>query len=136
MLVEGGKSMKIAISSNGMGMDSEIEAKFERCHFFLIFDIEKNILLPIENESKDHPHEIGGTVGQLIANQGIDTVITTDIGPSAFEMFGRYGIKMYRAGGLIEVAIQQLKKGELPEITEATVPLYPEWKKKNLEHSD
>jgi predicted Fe-Mo cluster-binding NifX family protein len=125
--------MKIAISSNGIDIDSIIEAKFERCHFFLVFDIEKNILLPIENKTKDQPQEIGGTVGQLIANQEIDAVITTDIGPSAYKIFEQHGIKIYRAEGVIEEAIQQLKKGKLREITKATVPVYSKWKKKNLE---
>ena len=122
--------MKIAISSTGWGIGSLIESKFERCHFFLILDLEKNTLLPIENKTKDRPHEIGGTVGQLIANQGIDTVITTDIGPSAFEMFKRYGIKIYRAEGIVEDAIRLLRDGKLSELTKATVPRYLEWKKK------
>jgi len=122
--------MKSAISSTGRGIDSTIESKFERCHFFLILDLEKNILLPIENKTKDRPHEIGGTVGQLIANQGIDTVITTDIGPSTFEMFKRYGIKIYQAEGIIEDAIRLLKEGKLSELIKPTVPRYSDWKKK------
>lgn len=122
--------MKIAISATGRNIDSNINTKFERCPFFLIVDIEKNILSPIENKTKDRPHEIGGTVGKLIANQEIDTVIANDIGPRAFEIFKQYGIKMYRAEGLVEDAIQYLKDGKLPEITEATVPMYSEWKKK------
>ena len=73
--------MKIAISSIGKDMGSSIDVKFERCNFFLILDLEKNRLLPIENKMKDRPREIGGTVGKLIANHGIDSVITTDIGP-------------------------------------------------------
>ena len=124
--------MKIALSATGKGLDSNVYTKFERCHFFLILDIEKNSLVSIENKTKDRPHEIGGTIGKLIANEGIDTVITTDIGPSAFKIFKQYGIKMYRAEGLVEDAIQYLKEGKLPEITEATVPRYSDWKKKDL----
>jgi predicted Fe-Mo cluster-binding NifX family protein len=128
--------MKTAISSIGRGLDSSIDVKFERCHFFLILDIEKNTLLPIENKTKDRPHEIGGTVGQLIANQGIDSVITTDIGPRAFEMFKRYGIKIYQAKGIVEDAIRLLKEEKLVELTKPTVPEYSEWKKKNMEKKD
>ena len=126
------KGMKIAISSTGRGIDSNIESKFERCHFFLILDLEKNSLLPIENKTKDHPHEIGGTIGHLIANEGIDTVITTDIGPRAFDIFKRYKIKIYRAEGIIEDAIRLLEKSKLSELTKATVPRYLDWKKKNI----
>ena len=128
--------MKIAISSIGRGLDSSIDVKFERCHFFLILDLEKNLLLPIENKTKDRPHEIGGTVGQLIANEGIDAVITTDIGPSAFDIFKRHGINVYRAEGIVEDAIRLLKEGKLSELTKATVPRYLDWKKKNMGQSD
>ena len=122
--------MKIAISATGKGLDSNVYTKFERCHFFLILDIKKNSLVPIENKTKDRPHEIGGTIGKLIANEGIDTVITTDIGPSAFEIFERYGIKIYQAEGILEDAIQLLKEGKLAEVTKPTVPRYADWKKK------
>ena len=114
--------MKIAISSTGRDLDSNIDIKFERCHFFLILDLEKNSLLPIENKTKDRPHEIGGIVGQLIANEGIDAVIATDIGPSAFEMFKRYGIKIYQSKGIVEDAIRLLKDDKLSELTRPTVP--------------
>ena len=123
--------MKIAISATGKGLDSNVYTKFERCHFFLILDIEKNSLVSIENKTKDRPHEIGGTIGKLIANEGIDTVITTDIGPSAFEIFERYGIKIYQAEGILEDAIQLLKEGKLAEVTKPTVPRYADWKKKH-----
>jgi len=122
--------LKIAISATGRGLDSNIDVKFERCKFFLILDIEKNSLLPIENKTKDRPCEIGGTVGQLIANEGIDTVITTDIGPSAFDIFKRHGIKIYQAEGIVEDAVRRLKEGKLAEVTKATVPRYSDWKKK------
>ncbi len=122
--------MKIAISATGRDLDSNIDIKFERCHFFLILDLEKNSLLPIENKTKDRPYEIGGVIGQLIANEGIDSVITSDIGPSAFEMFKQYGIKIYQSKGIVEDAIQLLKDGKLLELTKATVPSYLDWKKK------
>ena len=122
--------MKIAISSIGRGLESSIDVKFERCHFFLILDLKKNSLLPIENKSKDRPHEIGGMVGHLIANEKVDAVITTDIGPSAFDIFKRHGIWIYKAEGIVEDAVRNLKQGKLTEITKATVPRYLEWKKK------
>ena len=126
--------MKIAISATGKGLDSNIYTKFERCHFFLILDIEKNLLLPIENKTKDRPHEIGGTIGKLIANEGIDTVIVSDIGPSAFEIFKRYGIRIYRAEGIVEDGVRCLKEGKLAELTKPTLPRYSDWKKKDFSH--
>jgi predicted Fe-Mo cluster-binding NifX family protein len=132
-LIKEKNNMKIAISAVGKGLDSSVDVKFERCNFFLIVDTEKNSLIHIENKKKDRPHEIGGTVGQLIANEGIDSVIASDIGPSAFDIFKMYGIKVYQSKGVVEDAIRLLKDGELIVLTKPTVPSYSEWKKnKNL----
>jgi predicted Fe-Mo cluster-binding NifX family protein len=121
--------MILAISSSGKGIDSNIYSKFERCNFFLIVDLDNNTALPITNISRERPHEIGSKVGKFIAKLGIDVIITTDIGPRAFEIFKQNEMKIYRAEGIIEEAIKQLKKEKLPEITKATLPRYLDWKK-------
>ena len=125
-----GDYMKIAISTNGRGLDSNIDVKFERCNCFLIIHLEKNILKPIDNKIKDRPHEIGSTVGKLITKEEINSVIAADIGPSAFDIFKRHGIRIYQAKGTVEDAIRLYKNGKLTEITKPTVPRYLEWKKK------
>ena len=124
--------MIIAVSATGKNIDKEIYSKFERCDCFLIIDLEKNTLLPITNKAKERPREIGGPIGHLISKVGVDTVITTDIGPRAFEIFKQHEIKVYQAEGVIEDAIKQLKLGELSEITKATLPRYSDWKKNKI----
>jgi predicted Fe-Mo cluster-binding NifX family protein len=121
--------MIIAISATGRDIDKKIYSKFERCNNFLIIDINENTSFPITNKAKDRPHEIGGEIGHLISNHGVDTIITTDIGPSSLKIFQQNEIKIYHAEGIIEDAIKQLKLGNLSEIKEATVPSYSEWKK-------
>ncbi len=113
--------MKVVISATGIDKESNIDATFHRCPFFLIIDTKTNSLRTFENTTRDRPSEIGATVGQIVANEGIDTVITTNIGPRAFEIFERYGIKIYQAKGKVNDAIQQLEKGKLLEITKATI---------------
>ena len=122
--------MRIALSADGRSLYSNIDVKFERCKFFLILDIDKNSLLSFENKTKDRPSEIGGTIGPLIVREVIDTVITKDIGPSAFKIFKKYGIKIYQAEGIIVEAVNLLKEGKLKELTKPTVPRYSDWKKK------
>jgi predicted Fe-Mo cluster-binding NifX family protein len=121
--------MKIAISATGKGLDSTIDVKFERCNFFLILHLGKNTLRPIENKTKNRPQEIGNAVGKLVAKEEINSVIASDIGPSAFNIFKRHGIKIYQAKGLVEDAIRLYKKGTLKELTKPTVPRYSNWKK-------
>jgi predicted Fe-Mo cluster-binding NifX family protein len=124
--------MIIAISATRRSIEEQIYTKFERCDYFLIVNFEKNSLYAIANKAKDRPHEIGGTVGHLISEIGVNAIITTDIGPRSFEIFKENEIKIYRAEGIIYKAINQLEVGELTEITKATVPTYSKWKKNNI----
>ena len=99
--------MKICISSTGNTIEySNIDTTIHRCTFFLIVDTKTNSQKAIYNTIRESPSEIGAMVGQIVANEGIDAVITTDIGPRAFEIFKRYGIKVYQAKGKITVAIK------------------------------
>ena len=113
--------MKIVISATGRDIESNIHATFGRCSFFLVLDTKTKDVKALMNTTKDRPDKIGVTAGQIVADQGIDAVITAEIGPLAFEVFEKYGIKVYRAVGKINDAIQQLEEGKLPEITKATV---------------
>ena len=113
--------MKVVISATGKDIESEIDTTFHRCPFFLVIDTKNNSLKTLENTSRDRPSEIGATVGQIVANEGIDTVITTNIGPRAFGIFEQYGIKIYQAKGKVNDAIQQLEKGKLSEIRKFTI---------------
>ncbi len=115
--------MKIVISANGRTTDSNIDTTFHRSHFFLIIDTKTNSQKTLENITREQPSEIGATVGQIVANEGVDTVLTDNIGPRAFEIFEQYGIKIYKAKGKVIDAIQQLEKGKLSEITKATISI-------------
>jgi len=119
--------MKICISSTGNTIEySNIDTTIHRCAFFLIVDKKANSLKAIYNTIRERPDEIGAMVGQIVANEGIDAVITTDIGPRAFEIFKRYAIKVYQAKGKITNAIKQFDQGKLKEITKATLERFPD----------
>lgn len=113
--------MKVAISATGKDIESNIDARFGRAPFFLIIDTKTKEEQVIANTSIEHPSGVGVTVGNVVVREGIDAVITNDIGPLAFETFEQCGIKIYQAKGKIKDAIQQFVKGKLPEITKATV---------------
>ncbi len=122
--------MKIAISATGRNIESNIDTTFGRAPFFLIVDTKTKEVKVIVNKVGDRPSGVGVTVGNILANEEIDAVITTDIGPFAFETFEQCGIRIYRGEGKINDAIQQFTEGKLSEITKATVPRYIGLKRK------
>jgi predicted Fe-Mo cluster-binding NifX family protein len=117
--------MKIAISSTGKDLESNIDARFGRCNYFLIVEIEdkkiKNFKA-IENTGKDQMGGAGITAGEIVAKQKVDVVITVSLGPRAFSVFEQFGIKAYQGEGKIKEVVQNFINGKLKEISNATGP--------------
>ena len=81
-------NMKIAVTSTGPTLDDMMEARFGRCAYFLIIDLDA-----LEFEAVENPNiALGGGPGiqsaQLMAEKGISTVLTGNCGPNAFQTFG------------------------------------------------
>jgi len=117
--------MKIAISSTGKTIESEVDVRFGRCAYFLIIEIEnkkvRNVKA-IENTAKAQMGGAGITAGEIVANEKVNAVITTNLGPRAFSVFGQFGIKVYSGQGKIKKVVQDFIKGKSKELTNATGP--------------
>ena len=116
--------MKIVISAAGRDIESNIDATFGRALFFLIMDTATKKIKVIENKARDRQNGVGITAVNTVENEGIDAVITADIGPLAFETFKLSGVKIYKAEGKIKDAIRLFEEGKLSEIKKATRPKY------------
>ena len=119
--------MKIAISSTGNNLDSEVDARFGRCSYFLIVEIDekkKKIkdFKAIENTGKDQMGGAGITAGEIVAKQKVDAVITTNLGPRAFSVFEQSKIKTYQGEGKIKKVVQDFLDKKLKELINATGP--------------
>ena len=123
--------MKIAISSTGKNLESEIDARFGRCAYFLIAEIndketsalnEKKVKA-IKNTAAGQMGGAGITAAEIVANEKVSAVITANLGPRAFSVFEQFGIKIYQGQGKIKDVIQKFIKGQLTEITNSTGPM-------------
>ena len=118
--------MKIAISSTGKSLENEIDARFGRCHYFLIVKIDDKKIInaqAIENTAAEQMGGAGITAAKIVADKKVDAIITVNLGPRAFSVFEQFGIKIYQGQGNIKNAIQKFIKGELTEITNSTGPM-------------
>lgn len=109
--------MKIAISATGKTIENLLDMRFGRCEYFQIHDTENGEVKIIENEGQNS----GGGAGIAAANQLIDeevnVIITGNLGPNAFELIEKAGIKAYKCGNIaISSVLDKYKKGELDEI--------------------
>ncbi len=76
--------MRIAISSVGKELDSNLDPRFGRCSYFLIIETDDLSFEVFENENA----ALGGGAGiqsaQFVASKGAQAVITGNCGPQCF----------------------------------------------------
>ena len=108
--------MKIGISSTGKDLDAVVDQRFGRCQYFLIVDTETMKLKSISNESTLASGGAGIQAAQIVTKEGVNSVITGNIGPNAFSILQAAGIKVYiGAEGKVKDVIEQYKQGKLIE---------------------
>ena len=115
--------MKIAISSTGKSLDSQMDPRFGRCQYFILVDPETMEFEAFENEGLVAMGGAGVQASQFIAQKGAKVLITGNIGPNAASALSASGIKVYLvSGGTVKGVIEAFKSGSLKEVSGATVP--------------
>ncbi|MCM8710115.1 NifB/NifX family molybdenum-iron cluster-binding protein [Clostridium sp. SYSU_GA19001] len=112
--------MKIAISATGKTSENLLDVRFGRCEYFQIHDTESKEIKIIENEGKNSSGGAGIAASNQLIDEKVDVIITGNLGPNAFEIIERAGIKAYKCNNIpISSVIEQYNKGELKEIKTA-----------------
>jgi predicted Fe-Mo cluster-binding NifX family protein len=117
--------MKIAISSEGDNLNSNIDQRFGRCKYFLIVDIDKNKVTKTEavlNEGAEQGHGAGIKAAEQIGELKVEKVLTGQFGPNASAVLDKLGINAYQASGKAKDAIDKFLKNELEIISETAKP--------------
>jgi predicted Fe-Mo cluster-binding NifX family protein len=115
--------MKLAISSTGKELDSDLDPRFGRASYFIILDVETMDFEAVKNtRNLNRPQGAGIQAGKAIADHHVDALITGHCGPKAFKLLQNAGVKIVTgAGGKVAEAIEQFKKGELAIASTADV---------------
>jgi len=111
--------MKIAISSTGKTLDDNVDARFGRCSYFLIVEIEnkkvKNVKA-VENTAKEQMGGAGVSAAKLVAENDVSVVITGDVGPRALDVLKQFNIGLYNGDGVIKGILQKFIGNKLERI--------------------
>ncbi|MFH2129358.1 MAG: NifB/NifX family molybdenum-iron cluster-binding protein [bacterium] len=115
--------MKLAITSTGDNLASEMDPRFGRAAFFLIVDPETLEFDVVENtQTLNLPQGAGIQAGKTIIDQQVKVLITGNCGPKAFQVLNQAGIEIkIGAAGQIKNVIQAYKRGELQSATSPNV---------------
>ncbi|NLL61622.1 MAG: dinitrogenase iron-molybdenum cofactor biosynthesis protein [Candidatus Atribacteria bacterium] len=106
--------MKIAITSSGRDLQSDIDPRFGRCPNFIIYDTDNGQFEAVENTNIGGMGGVGVQSAQLMIDKGVKAVITGNCGPNAFSTLSAAGIKIITgASGKVEGVIEEYQKGNL-----------------------
>lgn len=109
--------MKIAFTTKGKGWDSEIDPRFGRTEFILVFDEETGEIENIDNSSvSEHAHGAGPMTAQIITERNVQILITGNgPGGNAERVISAAGIKTVIGAGNMTAkqAYDAFKEGKL-----------------------
>ncbi|MBP2625871.1 MAG: Dinitrogenase iron-molybdenum cofactor biosynthesis protein [Firmicutes bacterium] len=112
--------MKIAITSHGEDRHSEVDSRFGRADYFILYDQETDTWDSLPNtQNLEAAHGAGIQAGQSLAKTGAKILITGHVGPKAFKVLDAEKITMYSMGdltGTVEDALAAFLAGKLMTI--------------------
>lgn len=87
--------MKVAISASSQGLDAPLDPRFGRSPYFVIIDTEAGTTESLTNDNVAASGGAGIQTAQLLADQGVQVVITGRVGPKAAQVLSQGEIEIY-----------------------------------------
>ncbi len=114
--------MKIAVSSNGNNLDSQIDPRFGRCMVFLIVDTDDMSFEAFNNESIALGGGAGIQAAQFVTSKGAKAVLTGHVGPNAVKALTAAGVSVFVGqAGTVREALERYNSGKLEPTQTANV---------------
>ena len=115
--------MKLAVTAQGVRLDSPLDPRFGRAKCFIVVDTESGSFSAVDNGVNLNATQGAGIqAGKRVVDLGVDGLITGHVGPKAFTTLHAGGVKIYTgAAGTIADAVGQFKAGLLTALESADV---------------
>ena len=106
--------MKVAVSSSGTNLDSQIDPRFGRCAYFVIVNTDDMSFEAFDNEGI----ALGGGAGiqssQFVASKGVGAIITGNVGPNAVQTLYAAGVEIFMGQtGSVREAVERYRRGDI-----------------------
>ena len=107
--------MKVAVTSQGKELSSQVDPRFGRAKYFIVVDTDSGEFTAHDNSQNLNAAQGAGIqAGQNVIDLGAQAVVTGNVGPKAFRTLEAGNVKIYiGATGTVGEAIEQLKTGKL-----------------------
>ena len=107
--------MKIAVTSKGPELDSEVDPRFGRAAYILVVDTETLEFEVINNSDNQNAFKGAGIqAAASVSDKDAEVLLTGFCGPNAYETLERAGVKVVndQTGRVIDV-VQRFKQGDV-----------------------
>lgn len=115
--------MKIAVTSKGTNLDSEVDPRFGRAAYILIVDSETFDLEVLDNkENVNALRGAGIQAASMVSDKGAEVLLTGFCGPNAFKAMRAANIGVANnVSGTVRDALKAYLDGKLPLSDEPNV---------------
>jgi predicted Fe-Mo cluster-binding NifX family protein len=115
--------MKIALTSTGSELSSDIDPRFGRAAYFLLVDPETLETTPVENiQNLNLAQGAGIQAATTLTRHNVDALLTGNCGPKAFRVLEAAGIRVFVGiRGRVMDAIDAFNRGEVVPAADANV---------------
>ena len=117
--------MKIAISSTGPDLESDVDPRFGRCQYFMIVNLDDMSFEAIANTNLSQGSGVGIQSSKVVADKGAKAVLTGNVGPKAYQALSGGGLEIITGvSGIVREAAQRYKNGQLQQANKPNVQSY------------
>jgi predicted Fe-Mo cluster-binding NifX family protein len=115
--------MKIAVSSQGPGLDSKIDPRFGRAAYILVIDTADSGVEVLDNSENLNAFKGAGIqAASMVSDSGAEVLLTGFCGPKAFKTLQAAGIKVANdVCGTVRDAVKALNEGIVSFADDANV---------------
>jgi predicted Fe-Mo cluster-binding NifX family protein len=108
--------MKIAITSTGKTLESDVDPRFGRAAYFIIIDTDTMEFSAVENANVAAGGGAGVGSAKTVIDSGAQAVLTGNCGPNAERTLTAGGVKLYTGvTGTVKEAAESFKSGKLTQ---------------------
>jgi len=86
--------MKVAITSTGNNQDANLDSRFGRCSYFVVYDTESQATEFIPNPNRENVEGAGPASVQLVASRGVRKVVSGEFGAKVKSIFDSLQIQL------------------------------------------
>ena len=115
--------MKIAITSQGQDLDSQVDPRFGRAAYILIVDTVHDGVEVLDNSENINAFKGAGIqAAAMVSRKGAEVLLTGYCGPNAYKTLQAAGVKVVNdVSGKVNAAVEALIEGNLEFADSANV---------------